>query len=206
MTDSEILNDIDYIKSLAEEGRNSPLLSGRIGLWWGILLSITLMTHWASLEHIIPLPIDMIGILWMSFGIIGGIGSAIISKSLINKPGISSVNNRVSIILWTGSSILLFIYSLSALASTLTGKVDIIIMDTIAPVAFGLSALAHFVLSKISNNPWQKLSAILAIAFVPITMLLIGTSALLLAAAIGVVFTNIVPNFIGILREPKSID
>lgn len=205
MTKSEILDDLDYVKTLAEEGKNAPLLGGRIGLWWGGLLCIALFAHWASLKGISPLPIEMIGAIWMGFGIIGGIGSSILGRSLAGKPGASSMNNRVAEAMWTGNAVLLFVYSISALLSAVSGKVGYSIMDTIMPVAFGLYALTAYVLAKISNDKRQIIPGIIALSFVPIGLLLQGTANLYLAAIFGVILTSVIPSIAEMRREPKSV-
>ncbi|MCF6220829.1 MAG: hypothetical protein L3J65_06930 [Robiginitomaculum sp.] len=205
MTKSDILEDIDYVKTLAEEGKNAPILGGRIGLWWGILLCIALFSHWASLRGLIPLPVEMIGLVWLAFGVVGGIGSLFLERSLAGKPGLSSVNNRVAGALWTGNTILLFVYSLSALFSAVLGKTNYGIMDTIMPIAFGLYALTAYVLARISRDKHHLITGGIALAFVPISLLLLGNPHLYLAAMLGVVLTSVIPSIVELRHEPKEI-
>jgi len=205
MTKSEILDDLDYVKTLAEEGKNAPLLGGRFGLWWGIMFCTALFAHWASLKGIGPLPIEMIGFVWVAFGIIGSIGSAVLGRSLAGKPGIASVNNRVAEALWTGNAILLFIYSASAFLSAALGKVGFTVMDTIIPIAFGLYALTAYVLARISRDKSQIIPGIIALAFVPISLLLQGTPKLYLAAILGTILTSVIPSIAEMRREPKVV-
>ena len=205
MTKSEILDDLAYVKTLAEEGKNAPMMGGRIGLWWGVLLCIVLFNHWVSLKGISPLPIEMIGLAWLAFGVVGGIGSFILGRSLAGKPGITSVNNRVAGALWTGNAIILFVYSFSALLSAVYGKSDYGIMDTIMPIAFGLYALTAYVLAKISHDKWHLIPGSIALAFVPISLFLLGTPNLYLAAMVGVALTSVIPSIVELRREPKEI-
>ncbi len=205
MKKSEILDDINYVKTLAEEGKNAPMLGGRIGLWWGILLCIALFSHWASLRGISPLAVEMLGLIWLIFGVVGGIGALILGRSLTYKPGASSVNNRVTEALWTANTILLFVYSLSSLFSAALGKTDYSIMDTIIPVAFGLYALTAYVLSRISRDKHYLIIGGIALAFVPISLLLLGNPNLYLAAMLGVALTSVIPSIIELRNEPKDI-
>ena len=205
MTKTEILDDLDYIKTLAEEGRSAPLLGGRFGLWWGILLCIALLVHWASLTGRSPLPIEMIGFVWLGFGIIGGIGWLILGRNLVGKPGAASVNNRINAALWTGIGILLFFYSLAAFLSVATGHNDFSIMDTILPLAFGLYALAAYVLAQVAQDKFQVIPGIIALAFVPLCLFLQGTSTLYLVAPIGILLSSIIPSIFELRREPKMV-
>lgn len=205
MTKNEILDDLDYIKTLAIEGKNAPMLGGWIGLMWGVLLFVTLFIHWTAIKGFGALPLNMIGLAWMGMVIIGSVGSAVLGRQVSKKPGAASVNNRAAHALWTGIAILLIIYSISALASALKGNVGFIIMDTIIPIAFGLYALANFVLYKMSGDKWQLILAIIATAFVPIGLFLIGKPELYLAAMVGIVCTHIIPDIISIGNQPKDI-
>jgi len=205
MTKSEILEDLDYIKTLAEEGKNAPLLGGRIGIWWGILLLITLFIHYLALTGTGPLPIEMIGAAWMAFGVVGSIGSFFLGRNLTKKPGAASINNRTAEALWTGNTILLFTYGLSAGVSAAYGRVGWVIMDTMMPIAFGLYGLTAYVLAKISGEKGQLIVGALGLAFVPISLFLLGTAELYLAAMAAIVCTIIIPGVINIRREPNEI-
>ncbi|MEE9433404.1 MAG: hypothetical protein V3V15_04110 [Sphingorhabdus sp.] len=205
MTQTEILEDLDYVKTLAEEGRHAPLLGGRIGLWWGCLLIVTLFVHYLALLGKGPLSTEMIGMAWMTFGIVGGIGSAILGRHVVRQPGASSMNNRVASALWTGNVILLFTYAISASFSAGLGYIGFEIMDTMMPIAFGLYGLTAFVLARIGGAKWQLVPGAIAFAFVPISLFLLGKPELYIAAIIAVIGTIIIPGIIHIRDEPKAV-
>jgi len=50
MSREDLLNDLEYVKTLAEEGATTPLLGGRFGLMWGVLMTITFFLHWAIFQ------------------------------------------------------------------------------------------------------------------------------------------------------------
>ncbi len=52
MTRDEMLADLAYARTLAEEGRNAPLLGGAYLLFWGALNSIAFFAHWAVIEDL----------------------------------------------------------------------------------------------------------------------------------------------------------
>jgi hypothetical protein len=205
MTKTEILQDLDYVKTMAEEGKNAPLLGGRIGLMWGFLLIITLFVHYLAIKGTGPLSIEMIGLAWMIFGIVGGVGSAVLGRRLVKKPGASSMNNRVARALWTGNTVLLFTYALSAAASAGFGHIDYVILDTMMPISFGLYALTSFILASIGDKKWLLLPGAIALAFVPISLFLLGTPELYLAAIAAVICTIIIPDIITVRNEPKAV-
>jgi len=45
MTNQEVKETLGYLKELAEQGSNAPLLGGRVGLMWTGLLVPTLLIH-----------------------------------------------------------------------------------------------------------------------------------------------------------------
>ena len=204
MTKTEILKDIDYVKSLGQEGRYAPPLGGPIGLWWGCLLVITLYVHYLAEIGKGPLSINMIGFLWLVFGIVGGLGSVVFGRLMSKKPGASSINNRLASALWTGNTILIFIYAVSAALSAGYGKIDFIIMDTIMTLSFGLYALTAFVLYRLSDQKIHLILGMLSIIFVPISLLLLGKPELYIAAIAATFCTVIVPAIINIRNEPKA--
>lgn len=205
MTKTEILDDIEYVKTLAEQGRNAPLLAGRITLLWGVLLTIALPTHWAALTGHIGIPVENVGIIWMAFGVVGGIISFWLGRQISQKPGSAAVGNRVETSAWINSNILLFVYALSIAASIGIGKNTPLLFDTIPAVAFGCQFINHSVIAKMSGQYWLHYVGFIALAFVPICMVLLGQPALYLVATLGVVITLIIPAFINLRREPQDV-
>ena len=206
MLKSELIDDIDYVKNLAETGRNAPLLGGRIGIWWGILLSITLFSHWCILTGVVHLHEMYFGVLWIVFAIVGTIGTIILSRKLGNKPGVSSVNNRVAAALWMGNTILLFSFGTVAGISAALGINDFDIMNLMSPLAFGLYGLTAYVLAQISGVKLHLFVALIGIGFMALTIFLLHSPNLFLAAILGVICTIIIPDVIFIRNEPKPIE
>ena len=204
MTKTEILNDLDYIKTMAEEGRNAPLLGGPIGLMWGILSSLTLLVHWGVLKGYIPIPIQNIGVIWMMFGITGGVLSMVMGRRISSKSGAASVGNRVESAVWISSTILIFAYVFSIVLSHVVAENTVLLFDTIPAFAFGCQFFCYSVIAKMSGQKWLGIISLLSLAFVPISMFLLGKSELYLAAAFGVLLTVIVPALITIRRQPNE--
>ncbi len=205
MSKSSQRGDIDYIKSLAEAGRDAPILGGRIGLMWSVLACITLFIHYLALTGTGPVPINRIGLVWMTFGIVGTIASVILSRSLYEKPGLSSIKNRLAQALWTGNNILIFVYALAAGVSASLGRVSFAIMDTILPLAFGLYALTAYVLYKVGGEKSGRLQGMISILLVPVSLYFQGDPVLYLIAIAGILLTQIIPNILYMTREPGAL-
>lgn len=205
MTKSDILNDLDYVKTLAEEGRNAPLLGGRIGLWWGVLLCITLFLHWMMETGSWVTEPYMVGVLWIGFAIIGVAGSEVLKNTIKGKPGALAANNRVAHALWTGNTFFLFLFGFAAGTSAGFGFNNFEIMNLMIPLAFGLYGLTGYVTSKISGEHWLLIPTLAAFAIKVLALFMLSSSHLLLVAIMGVVVTIIIPDVIHMRREPKAV-
>lgn len=205
MTKSDILSDLDYVKTLAEEGRRAPSLGGRMGLWWGTLLCLTLFTHWLIITGRVEWPAPAIGYIWIAFGVIGLIGSSLLVRTLRGKPGASATNNRMANALWTGNTILLFLFGFSAGVSAGFGTNSFEIMNVMMPIAFGLYGLTAYVLYRLTDEKGQLFTGVIGFAFVPLTLFMLGSPNLFLVAIVGVVMTIIIPDAINLRREPKTV-
>ena len=100
MTQKDILADLEEASRIAKSGEDMPLLGSSIGLMWGILITFVFTYQYLILSGRIGLPEMTLVFAWISFGIIGGIGSTILGRAADRKPGANSVNNRVESYVW----------------------------------------------------------------------------------------------------------
>ncbi len=90
--DNEKLNqEINWLKEMAQEGRNSPIAGGIIGIWRGIISFIMMLIHWASITSKIALPIENISWAWLAYMIIGSIGRFVLVKKLEDRLDFNSM-------------------------------------------------------------------------------------------------------------------
>ena len=74
MTRDEMLADIAYARTLAEEGRHAPLIGGSYLILFGALLGICYVAQWGALTGALPIPGNMIGAIWMAYGVAAFVG------------------------------------------------------------------------------------------------------------------------------------
>lgn len=204
-THNTALDDLSYIKTLAEEGRHAPLIGGRIGLMWGVLLTVTLLLHGLTELAITGLSPKYIGLFWLVFGITGGGLTFVLSKSLKDKPGQSAVTNRVESAVWTASTLTLFTIAISVtLTINLRGH-SLILYDMIMAFAFATQAMNYYVISQITRQKSRLIPSALSLVFAALTVLFIGQPVIYIVAAIGVVFTVIFPALSDMKKEPRDV-
>lgn len=201
---NSLSDDIDYLKTMAQRGGVAPQLGGRMALWWGGLVVVALLAHWGALTGALPLAPEYIGLIWMIFGIVGGIGAALIGRTLKGKPGAGAVNNRVASIVWTADALIIFLYAISVAIAVIAADAPLILFDTIMPLAFAAYAVAHYTIGRISGHRWEIALAGVSAIGVLITMVLVGRPEAYLAAAVFVVLTSIIPGILQMRAEPKA--
>ena len=205
MTKDQIIDDLNFARKIAEDGADTPLLGGRIGLMWGILLVPTLLfTGFVNMGSI-DFPKQNIGFIWMSFGIIGGILTAVLGRSLDKKPGVHSLSNRIDQATWAGTTLLMFTFAIAtAYAVVVTGK-PYWLYDVILALAFGTYIVNYFVLAQITRQKSLYIPMAIALALTVYMMLNLGKPHIYVVAAIGVLATVVIPSFLALKNEPKNV-
>ena len=54
MSSQQAIDNLNYATDLAKAGQQAPLVGGPIGLMWGLLLTVTLGTHWGIITGKLP--------------------------------------------------------------------------------------------------------------------------------------------------------
>ena len=205
MPQSPLTDDLAYIRQMAEEGATAPSLSGRYSLLWGSLVTVALITHWATLTGYISIPHNMIGAIWITMAVLGTMGTIIICRLLRDKPGQSSAGNRAESTVWPVMSLGIFLYATATGFAVALRDQPVILFDTIIPVAFTLHAVATSVSVPLFHTKTPWLLVIVSLALAACAMFMVGTSEIYLIAAAGVFLTQIMPAISTIRAEPASV-
>lgn len=194
MIDQKAQQEITWIKQMAEEGRNGPLLGGSISIWWGGLGFVMLLIHWATLAEYMPWPIGYIGIGWFLFAVIGVIGTVILGKRLQNTPGVSAISNQVSSAAWTMVMFGIFSFVAGCVFAVVFGGAPPWVFNGILPVAFICYGIAYGVTAKLTKNRSCFLASMASFLLAPVLMALLLSNTVYLLAAFGVLLVMVLPN------------
>ncbi len=205
MTKNDILNDLDYVRTMAEEGQNAPLLGGRFGLWWGGLLSTAFLAHWAIISGIAGLGFQYLGVLWLGFAVIGMLGSWKMGNSLQGKPGLSSVGNRAETIIWTYFGTMMAICFVGLVAHILIYKAAPTLFGMMVCIGFAGQAMANFSVAKLARQERVSLSGIASAITSVICFVLYDQPALYLVATVGMLLCAVLPSIAQIRAEPREV-
>jgi len=205
MTRSEATENIGYLKELAEQGANAPLLGGRIGLMWNVLLIPALIAHGLAITGKIGIQPNRIGLIWMTFGIVGGILSVILGRGLNKKPGCGSLGNRIETIVWPTTAIMIFAFAISIGLAVGLKDSSPKLFNMIVPFAFGIGAINMILLGRITRQAFLTFAGLASGAFMVLTTVLIDNPNLYFLAAGGVVLTGILPGLVQMRKEPANV-
>ena len=205
MTKDQILDDLKFARDLAEQGANTPLLGGRIGLMWGCLLVPTLLIHGLTLMEVISMPPEYIGAVWCVFGISGGLLTFLLGRRLDNKPGVNSAINKVEQATWTATTLMLFGLALGVAYSVIVFGKPYWLYDIILAVAFGTYVINYYVLAKLSGLTRLYIPMLIGLALMVFMIINLGEPYIYVVAAFGVLLTAVIPALISLKHEPKNV-
>lgn len=205
MTREELLDDLAYARTLAEEGRHAPLLGGGYLVLFGALNLCASTAQWALLTGRLPL-LDgaAFAFLWTSYSLLAGIGIAALRLRGRDKPGLTTIGVRAERAVWTGTALALSAVALGSIARMLLNQ------DTDAPnaifgAAFALYGAALYATSKLSQQSWMKNFAWTSIAVAAALCVFANEAWAYLIAAMGSALVLLWPGLILMRHEPSTI-
>jgi hypothetical protein len=201
VTREEMLQDLAYARTLAEEGRHAPLIGGGYLVLFGVLLAIAYSAQWAVLASFIPN--IAIGFIWMSFGLLAFIGCFILGMRVRTLPGGASMANRADRSVWQGVAIgIICVVAGTIIRGVVTD--DMTAPNAIMAAGFGMYGIALFTAGSVSSQKWLQTFAWIAWAVsAGLWYFLNDAWAYLLAAAAAVVVL-IIPGVMLLRREPST--
>lgn len=205
MTREEMLQDLAYARSLAEEGRHAPLLGGAYLMFWGVLNAAAFATQWALLEQLLPLAGGAaFAILWLSYGALAAIGMTLLRMRTRTKPGLTAIGARTERAVWTGAGAAVLAVVIGSIARMmLTG--DTAAPNAILGAAFALYGTALFATASMSEQTWLRAFGWLAISVAGTLCLFANANWAYLVAATGSLLALAWPGLILLKREPSAV-
>ncbi|WP_300377165.1 hypothetical protein [Henriciella sp.] len=198
-------DDLAYVREVAEAGISAPLLGGRFLVWWGGLVTAAYIGHYIIISGTAGLGMDWLGIMWLAF-ITLGLGGYFTLMRLFptDKPGASSVGNRVSETVWMASGFVLFSFFAGVtLKSALEGQASIGFNWSI-PLVLGVYGISQLVSGLMAKSKALVFAGYGAIASVGLTALIVDQMELYLAAAAAAAVTVLIPGILMLRNEPST--
>ncbi len=198
--------DLEYLRSIAESGHRAPLLGGRFFIWWGVLAAIALLVHWSIISGKLPIPVSMLGLIWLAYGVIGVTGTRFLARGVRGKPGAGAAGNRAERAVWGAVTAAIFAYAIGAAITFAMGRGHPILFDTIPLVAFIGYGISFSVTAALGGPGWMKPLAWLAWLAAAGGLYFAGTPELYLYASGVVLLLALVPGLVTLRQEPAGDD
>ena len=199
------VEDIAYVRHLAESGAHAPLLGGRFMAYWGLLVAVAYAAHHLALRGVIGDGRTIFAIIWTSFAVAGLVGQFALAQTMPAKSGAGSAGNRASRSAWiaAGCAIVSVVAGAAVAASKGAGPAT---FDWSVPVAFSVYSCALIVTGSLSSNRIILAAGAGAILMAGVFTALILHPDRYLLASLGVALTVLLPGLLLVRAEPRTSD
>ena len=203
---TSIADDLAYLRDIAESGEQAPSLGGRFLVWWGALMSATMLAHWAVISgHVtVDSPFALLW-LWLGASVIGFVGNFILVGTLKSRPGSAAAHNRITRVIWPVAGSGIFLYFAAIIGAVLLRGAPSILFDTILPLAFFGHAVAFAGQAAFSGSPVKWGQVIGSVAISAAGAFLVGLPEIYLVTAVGILGLAVLPGIQQMRAEPKTI-
>ncbi len=197
-------DDIAYMKALAQEGRQAPLLAGPIMVAAAIVFGLASIGQWALASGLVELSPWAPLWLWVAAAIIFTLDLIFLLNRMKAKPGYSSVGNQAVGAAWTGVGLGIFVTWLALMVIGFkTGDWFLMnLMPTIVVVAYGS---AWMVAAFMSRARWMMGVALTSYAGAVVLAWFAGDQTIYLVHAVLLLLVAFIPGVILMRQEPTEV-
>ncbi len=208
MTD-DIRDDLAYVKALAEEGRDTPLVSGLIYVIWGAVIGTTALLVYGQEMGIAALSFADGPWPWAFAIALGWALSMYLGRRTYTKPGASTLGNRTAASVWISVGIFTtgFWLTLMLVHDNYTdiGIPPGFLFSLMFPIAFGLFGVAFFATATAARVGWMRWNAVVAWICAMGSLALMGSVNQLLLGGIGTMLCSTLPGLVLMRNEPAEV-
>lgn len=200
MTKTELMADLEHASRIARDGATAPLVGGPVGLWWGVMLTLTFALHYALITGTLPAPVWSPGPLWAGFALIGTAGSLFIGSKIASRPGASSMMNKVEQYGWMMFGCALASMAVGVLLNIILNDGSVELWTIILIAGFAGQGLVYGLTAKLTGHGWLHFAALAGFTMAAVTMAFYNDAIVYLIAAIGTVVTIIIPSVLSMRK------
>lgn len=207
MTDNQIQDlkaDIAFMKALAQDGQQTPLLGGAILVAAGLIFGLAAVAHWALMTGRLDL-----GTPWAPLIIWGGAlvlffgALTVVRRGLAGKPGASSPGNRAAGTAWT--SVGWTIFSLSGAIAVIGYKTHSPMITAIFPsLILALYGGGWSVAAAMARKTWLWMTAIGSYVAAVVVAWFCTSPLIFLVYAGALLLLAVLPGLMLMRQEPSD--
>lgn len=198
-----IRDDIAFMRALAEEGRQAPLLGGGILVAAGLIFGLASLLQWAIMVDVLRLSGWASLIIWLTSGAIFGVAATYIIRRANGRPGAQAVVNRATGSAWSAVGFTIFVIWL-ALAVIGYRTRDAAVMNIFPLIILALYGAAWSIAASMTRKGWMRLTSLGCFAGAVGLGFLADSPHMLLAYAACLGAFAILPGLALIRQEPSD--
>ncbi len=199
-----IRDDIAFMRALAEEGRQAPLLGGSMLVTAGAVYGTASLAQWAILAKILRVPSVALMVVWIIAFALHMIMINVLKHGMNTKPGAGSSGNRAMRNAWMGVGWGCFVIFLAlGVASWKTRDINLINFSP--SIVLSLYGAAWSVAAAMSRATWLKFVAVASFIGAVVMAGLMGSTSIWLAYAAALYLLVMVPGLVLSRQEPSDI-
>ncbi len=199
-----IQDDINYMKSLAEEGRRRPVLNGGALFWAGICFGGASLIHYGLEIGLIPI---MGGwaypIVWLSAGILYAILCWLSVCDSVRRYGKPNEMNRTIGSMWSGLGVGIFVLAMCMITTAMTNEALEGVMALLAPAILVLYGIGWWTMGEMTRQGWLRWVSLGTFVGAIAISFLAGKPEQFLAYAAALILFATVPGLI-LMREETN--
>lgn len=199
----DVRADIAFMRALAEQGSQAPLLGGGIIAAAGAIFGLASVIHWMIQSDILQVSPWFFMVNWIGAGAVFGIACTLLIRRARGQPGMQSAMNRATSSAWSAVGFSIFVTFLGMMAVAWTSKSDTVFY--LFPVMIlALYGAAWTVAADFTRKTWIRLVALASFASAVLMGLLTNHPMQMLAYAGALFFLALVPGLILLRQEPSD--
>ncbi len=206
---SDLAGEVAYVKAMAEEGRNAPLVGGVFYVIWGGVIATTSLLGYAAASGALPFSLFGSASVWIGAFLVGWVASFALGRRAGAKPGSLTIGNKTAAAAWKAVGLFMSIFWISALLLQshlkTVGIEARVLFGLMFPIAFGIYGIAFFATAAAARLDWMRGFAIASWVFSIAAFYFIGDTKQYLVGAAGSLFCAALPGLLLMRREPSDI-
>ena len=207
--EAAMASELAYVRSLAEEGRDAPLVGGVHYVLWGGLMGAASLCAFLILTGVAPIRGVPVSAPWIVAGLIGWCASLLMRRVTGPKPGALTMGNRTAQAVWfaVGIFVTAFWVGLMIVHDDFTqyGVPRYFLFSLMFPVSFGVYGVAFYATATAARLSWLKGFALLSWGFSVAALFLMTSNYQFLLGAAGCFLCAGLPGLLLMRQEPKVI-
>ncbi|MBI1406659.1 MAG: hypothetical protein GC145_11095 [Caulobacter sp.] len=198
-----VRDDIAFMRALAEEGSQVPLLGGGVTAAAGLIFGVAALVHWMIETGMLKVSQKVAMANWPVAGVLFGVVCFQIIRRASRQPGARSALNRAVGSAWSAVGFAIFATFLATLAMVkVTGSTQVLAI--IPVIILALYGSAWSVAADLTGKLWLRIVALGSFGGAVVMGLMAASPYQMLAYAVALLLLALVPGLILLRQEPSD--